>query len=164
MGQPVEPGLPPYGSETSVQGSGLATIGLQICISANTSPAAFYVVLNATDYKSSMKSDIVDTTNYGDLFHRRIITLLDYGPVSFKVMYIPTEPTHHNGVDGTAYGLRYLQINRLLCEIEIIYPDGDGSTDAFSGYVAKFDVTGAIGKTFEADVEIVNSSGSPSLI
>src|SRR5579863_6754074 len=104
MPNPVSPGLPPYGSLTSAEGPALSVIGLQIAISANTSPANFFVLLNATDFKLPSKAETVDVTNFGDLWRRRIPTLLDMGSITFKIFWMPTEATHHNGIDGTCYG------------------------------------------------------------
>ena len=155
--------LPPYGSLTSPQGPAVSTIGLQIQISANTSPANYFTVLNATDFKLPTKAETVDVTNFGDLWRRRIPTLLDMGDISFKVFWEMEEATHHAGVDGNCYGLRYLMLNRLLVQVQVIYPDGNNSTDEFPAYVTNFSVSGAQGKVFEAEITLSNS-GQPSLV
>ncbi len=156
-------GFTAYGSLTSPQGPAVSTIGLQIQISANTSPANFFTVLNATDFKLPTKAETVDVTNFGDLWRRRIPTLLDMGSISFKVFWEMEEASHHNGIDGTAYGLRYLLINRALVQVQVIYPDANNSTDSFPAYVTMFEVSGAQGKVFEGNIELSNS-GQPSLV
>lgn len=155
--------LPPYGSLTSALGPGVSVIGFQIQVGdAAASPANFFNILNAIDFALPTKADTVDVTNFGDLWRRRIPTLLDMGDISFKVYWQMQEPSHHNGPDSTAFGLRYLLVNRLLRDYQAIYPDAVGSVDAFPAFVVDFSVTGSLAKVFEGAIKLSNS-GQPSL-
>jgi hypothetical protein len=145
---------------TSVLGPGVSTSGLVLSVSNASSPESFVAIANATDLKLPALAETVDVTNFGDTWRRRIPTLLDMGKISFKVFWEMEDSSHNN---STPYGLRYLLLNRVVRDWLIGYPDGHGSTDSFPAYVTSFEITAAIGKVFEAQIELSNS-GSPSLV
>ncbi len=155
--------IPPFGSLTSPLGAAISTVGFQLLVGNAICPESFFQILNVTDFKLPLKSDMVEVTNMGDLYKRRIPTLLDMGNITFKVYWVMEESSHHNGLDSTAYGLRYLWQNRLLRDWQAIYPDGNNSTDAFPAYVAEFNKSGLIGKAYEADI-VLSNSGEPSIV
>ncbi|HET9304873.1 MAG TPA: phage tail tube protein [Candidatus Sulfotelmatobacter sp.] len=148
------------GSSTSPLGAGIATQGLQLLVGNASSPETFEIIANATDLKVPTLSEVVDVTNFGDLWRRRMPTLLDMGKITFKIFWVMEDPSHNN---STPYGLRYLLINRILRDWQISYPPGNVQTDAFPAYVTQFEVTAAVGKDFEASIELSNS-GAPSLV
>ena len=63
----------------------------------------------------------------------------------------------------TAATLRYLLINRLKRDYQLVYPDGNSSTDAFAAYTTSFAITGKVGGVFEASMEWSNDN-APSLV
>ena len=155
--------LPPYGSLTSPEGAAIETIGFQLMVGNALSPESFFNILNATKFKLPSKADVIDVTNYGDLWRRRIPTLLDMGEIAFTVYWVMTELSHHNGPNSTAWGLRYMLVNRLLRDWEAVYPDGNNSTDAFPAYVVNFEISGNIAGVYEANITL-NNSGQPTLV
>jgi hypothetical protein len=148
---------------TSLIAAGLPTAGLQLLVGNNSSPETFSVIANASELKLPTISEVVDVTNFGDLWRRRMPTIQDMGKIAFKIFWEMEEPSHNN---STPYGLRYLLINKLLRDWQIIYPNGPSgagaSTDAFPAYVTSFEIVAGIGKVFEGMIELSNS-GAPSL-
>lgn len=122
-------------------------------------------IANASDLTLPVIAETVDVTNLGDLWRRRIPSLLDMGTIAFKIFWIMEEATHRNSVNGGSIGagLRYLLVNRLLRDFQFVYPDGNNSTDAFPAYTTSFAITGAVGGVFTGDINLSNS-GAPSLV
>jgi hypothetical protein len=147
---------------TSSFGAQLGTEGtlLQALIG---SPAAYMTIANATDWTMPMKSNTVETTNFGDNWVRRFPTLLDMGAITFKVYFIPLEPTHNNTAASTTTGLRYLLINRILTTFKLVYPDGSNTSDAFPAYVTDVSISGKVGAVFEGSITLSNN-GAPTTI
>jgi hypothetical protein len=154
--------MPAPASQTSNTGAGLAFTGFQIQAGNGASPEVFQTVFNVADFTMPLKADIVDVTNAGDLWRRRISTLLDMGTIKFKIFYQPKEGTHQNGSQTAIRGLRLLMINQTLVNWKAIYPDSYTSTDYFSAYVVGFNETGKVGDVFTAEIELANN-GAPIL-
>ncbi len=146
---------------TSTFGAQLGTEG--VLIQANTgSPAAFATICNAYDWTMPTKANTVETTNFGDAWIRRFPTLLDMGNITFKVYFIPLEPTHNNTAASTTTGLRYLMINKVLTTFKIVYPDGSASSDSFPAYVTDVSIDGKVGDVFHGSIQLSNN-GAPTL-
>jgi hypothetical protein len=126
------------------------------------SPAGYVTILNASDVTLPAKANIVETTNFGDAWVRRFPTLLDMGNITFKVFFIPTEPTHDNATSSTASGLRYLMLNKVLSNFKLLYPDTGASSDTFPAYVTEVSITGKVNGVFEGSITLSNS-GPPTL-
>jgi hypothetical protein len=128
------------------------------------SPETMNVIVNSTDFALGLKATEVDTTNFGNNFTKTKTTVKTLGPLTFKVFWIPEEPTHRNSAGGgsVANGLRYALINNVLMDFQIGYPGGP--TDAFAGLVADFSITGKTKGVFEANLSIVPNDDSPSLV
>lgn len=150
---------------TSTLGAALPVAGLLLQVDNGSSPDSFATVANATDLSLPVMSDTVEITNVGDIWKRKIPTLLDMGKISFKLYWIPEEPTHRNSPGGGSVpaGLRYLLVNKLLRNWQFVYPDGNQSTDAFPAYVTEFAISGKTGNVFEATITLTNS-GAPQLV
>lgn len=150
---------------TSPLGPALAVEGLLIQVGNAASPETMQTIANATDFSEPVMTDVLEVTNVGDSWKRRIPTLHDMGKIGFKVYWIPEEVTHRNSLNGGSVGagLRYLLIQSLLRDFQFVYPDGNNSTDAFPAYTTSFAITGKVGGVFEATVELANS-GVPSLV
>jgi hypothetical protein len=147
---------------TSTFGAQLGTQG--VLIQANIgSPAGFATIANATDWAMPMKSNTVETTNFGDAWIRRFPTLLDMGNITFKVYFIPLEPTHNNTIASTTTGLRYLLINKILTTFKIVYPDGSNTSDVFPAYVTDMAIDGKVGDVFHGSITLSNN-GAPTTI
>jgi len=147
---------------TSTLGAQTITEGFQLQVGGGSSPASFQTIANASDLQLPLKADLVDVSNFGDNWHRRVTTLLDMGKITFKIYWIPLEATHRN--ESSPFdGLRYLFVNRVLAYWNFIYPDGYSSSDSFQAYVSGFSITGKVGGVFEAQIELSNS-GAPSLV
>jgi hypothetical protein len=154
------------GSTSSIAAA-IAVEGLLLQVSnSGTSPDAFFTICNVSDFTLPMTSKTTDITNVGDKWERMIPTLLSFGKITLKVFWVMEEPTHRNQAGGgaVAVGLRYLWINQLLRDWQVIYPDGNNSTDAFSAYVTGFQITGKVAGTFDATIELTANTGGPSLV
>jgi hypothetical protein len=150
---------------TSPLGAALQVRGLLIKVGTGGSPETENTVYNATDAKLTMKSKVVDITNFGDNFQRQIPTLAMFGPMTFTVFYIPEDASHRNSAGGGSVspGLKYLWINEVLADWQILYPGNAGSTDAAAGYVTNFSVDAKTADVFRASVEVTFNDGNPSL-
>lgn len=139
--------------------------GTLIQVGNSSSPETFQTIANATNLTLPITSEVVDVTALCDLWRRRIPTLLDMGTISFTIFWVMEEATHRNSINGglVGAGLRYLLINQLLRDYQIVYPDGNSSTDAFPAYVTSFQITGAVGQVFTGTINLSNS-GAPSLV
>jgi hypothetical protein len=144
---------------TSTLGPGVPVSGTIFSIGNGASPDSYTQIANACELKLPIINETTDVTNFGDFFRRRIATLSDMGKISFKIYWEMRDPTHDN-VSG---GLRYVLVNKLVRDFQVTYPDGNNSTDTFPAYVTGFMVTGAIGKVWEAEIELSNS-GPPTLV
>jgi len=152
-------------ASTSVIAPAVGTLGTLIQVGNSSSPETMNTIANATDLSLPVMATVVDVTNLGDLWRRRIPSLLDMGSITFKVYWVMEEPTHRNSLNGATIGagLRYLLIHQLLRDYQFVYPDGNNSTDAFPAYCTSFAITGAVGNVFTASVQLSNS-GAPSLV
>ncbi len=151
------------GTTTSLIAAAIAVEGMLLQVGDAGSPQIFNTVCNVTDYTEPLTADVVDITNVGDHWRRRISTLLDMGKIKFKIFWVMTEPTHQNLVDGAIQGLRYIFTNNILADWQIVYPDGENSMDQFPAYVTSFSISGKTGNVFEAEIELSNS-GEPTLV
>ena len=145
---------------TSVLGAALPVEGVIFQIDNGLSPDTFVTVANVSEISLPTIQEVVDVTNVGDVWRRRIGTLKDMGKIALKIFWQPEDPTHNN---SSPYGLRYVMISGALRNFQILYPNGTpGSVDAFPAYVTGFSITGMVGKVFEASVDLSNN-GAPSL-
>lgn len=147
-------------ANVSTYGPSIGVLGTILYI--GTSSPATTEVVNVTDLSLPMVAETQDVTNIGDLWRRRFPTLLDLGKISFSIFWVMEETTHMN----VAAGLRGLLINQTLAYFKIAYPQGTQPSvpnDAFSGYVVGFQITGKVGKVYEAKIEVSNS-GIPQLV
>lgn len=152
-------------ASTSAIAPAIGSLGTLLQVGNASSPETMQTIANASDLTLPVMSEVVDVTNLGDLWRRRIPSLLDMGTIAFKIFWVMLEPTHRNSINGgvVGAGLRYLLINRLLRDFQFTYPDGNLSTDAFPAYTTSFAITGAVGGVFTADINLSNS-GAPSLV
>lgn len=150
---------------TSLIAPALGVRGTLIQVGNASSPDTMQTIANATDLTLPISAEVVDVTALCDLWRRRIPTLLDMGTIAFKIFWVMEEPTHRNSVNGGSVGagVRYLLVNQLVRNYQIVYPDGNSSTDAFPAYVTSFSITGSVGGVFTADINLSNS-GAPSLV
>ncbi len=155
-------------ASTSPIASNLAVEGLLLQVGNGASPQTMVTIANVTDFSLPVTTRTVEVTNVGDAWARRVPTLHDMGKITFKIFWIPEETTHRNsanggGGSGVAEGLRYMLINNIKGDFQAVYPDGNGSTDAWPAYVTSFALTGKTGNVFEANIELSND-GAPSLV
>ncbi|HET9304877.1 MAG TPA: discoidin domain-containing protein [Candidatus Sulfotelmatobacter sp.] len=137
---------------------GVSTAGMLLQV--DNGSGTFYTVANTTDFKIPSMAELVDVSEFGDLWRRRVPTLLDMGKITFKIFWVMEDSSHNN---SSAVGLRYLMLNLIKRTWRVVYPDGLGSIDSFPAYVTNFEITGATGKVFEGSIELSNS-GSPTLV
>lgn len=145
---------------TSPLGSAVAVEGLLLQIGNGQSPESYTTIANVMDVTLPTKADVQDVTNVGDSWRRRIATLLDMGTIAFTIFWVMTETTHWN---QDARGLRYLMTNRIKRSYQLLYPNGEGSTDTFDAWVTSFSITGKVGDVFRATVNLANDN-APVLV
>jgi hypothetical protein len=159
----------PSGPTTSTIAAQLPVAGLTIAVGTAGSPETLDVVANVSDYSQAMKSTVVMTTNVGDSNVRRAPTIIDPGEPTFKIFWIPLEPSHRNSASSgsVAAGLRYLMLQKLLRDWEISYPadaNGSASADAFKSFVTEFGITGKTAGVFEASIKLGINDQNPSFV
>jgi hypothetical protein len=147
---------------TSTLGSSLSVEGLELQVGTAGSPGSFITIANVDNFSEPVIEKLVEVTNVGDHWIRRRPTLNDMGKIAFQIFWIPQEPTHEN-VSG---GLRYMLVNQVLADWQVLYPDGitsPTSMDSFPAYVSSFAITGKTGDVFRAACDLAND-GAPTLI
>ena len=149
-------------TSTSAIAAAIAVEGFVLQV-GNGSPVSYQSICNIQDWNEPNKSDVVDVTNVGDKYKRRISTLLDIGVCKAKLFWVMTEPTHQNAIANAISGLRYLWINQILTPFQVVYPNGVQSVDRFMCYVTGFAVTGKVGGVFEAEIKFTPNNGAPVL-
>jgi hypothetical protein len=158
--------MPAYAS-TSPIAAAIGVEGLILLMGTGNSPETMVPIANATDLNLPIMAEVVDVTNVGDNWRRRLATLHDMGKINFKIFWVMEEVTHRNAAGGSggniADGLRYCLINNVLANFAFVYPDGDSSTDSFAAFVTGFAITGKVGGVFEATIELSNN-GAPDLV
>jgi len=150
-------------TSTSLVASAIAVEGMVLQISNGASPAVFNSICNVQDWNEPDTSETVDVTNVGDKWRRRISTLLDMGKMKAKIFWVMTEPSHQNAVNAGIQGLRYIYIQQLLVQFQVVYPNQNQSIDRFYAYVTGFQITGKVGGVFEAEIEFTANDGNPLL-
>lgn len=151
---------------TSILGASVDFLGMLLQVGNGASPQVFYTVANVEDFNEPLIADTVDVTNVGDLWRRRVSTLLDMGKITFKIFWVMTETTHYSGPIVNARGLRNMLFNGPSLgpfSFKIVYPDSGGSVDSFLAFVTGFKITSKVGDVFHAEIELSND-GPPSLV
>ena len=141
------------------QFSSIAVQGLLLQVGNGSRPETFSTVANVSKVTLPFKGKLVDVTNVSNTWMQQIVTTLSIGDLALDVFWVMEDPTHNNSVSG----LRYMFINKVLKDWQLIYPDGNASTDAFKGYVTAFSITGQVNGVFTAAC-IVSGTGTPSLV
>lgn len=157
--------MPSY-NPTSTIAPAVGVEGLLLLMGTGTSPENLACIANAMDLDLPIIAETQDVTNVGSNWRIRFPTLHDMGKITFTIFWVMEEPTHRNdgGTGGSvADGLRYCLVNNILANFAFVYPDGNGSTDAFPAYVTGFSITGKVGDVFRAKIELSNS-GPPTLV
>lgn len=157
-------------SFTSALGAAVAVEGTLLQVAFPGSPENFVTIANVTDLAMPVIAKTVEVTNVGDAWVRRFATLHDMGKITCKIFWVMEEPTHRNSVGSSTVpdGLRYMLINSVQADFQIVYPNGPnntavgGSIDAFPAFVTSFAITGKTGDVYNAMIEFSNN-GAPSL-
>jgi hypothetical protein len=152
-------------TSTSAVAAAIAVEGMVLQIGNGASPQVYNSICNVQDWAEPDTSEVVDITNVGDSYRRRIPTLLDLGKMKFKIFWVMTEPTHANSINGGISGLRYLWRNQILTSFQVVYPITATlqAVDQFVGYVTGFSISGKVGGVFEAEIEFTANTGNPVL-
>jgi hypothetical protein len=148
-------------ASTSSLGPDVAVLGTLFQIDNGVSPDTFVTVTNVSKIMLPVVQKTIDVTNIGDIWVRTVPVLKDMGKISLDLFWQMADPTQNN---SSPYGLRYcLVANPSPVRVfKVMYPDTAASQDVFPGYVTGFQVTGAVGKSWEAAIDIANS-GAPTL-
>lgn len=148
------------GSNSSL-GAYVPVAGTLFQIDNGLSPDTFVSVANVTSISIPTMQKTIDVTNVGDNWVRTVPTLKDMGKITLKIFWQMADPTQNN---SGPYGLRYCLVSypSPLRVFKVLYPDTAASQDVFPAYVTGFAVDGAVGKAWEATVDLSNS-GAPTL-
>ena len=146
---------------TSALGPAVAVEGTLFQMDNGLSPDTFETVANVSEIMLPVIQKTVDVTNVGDQWVRTFPTLKDMGKISLKLFWQMADGSQNN---SSPYGLRYCLVTypAPLRIFKVLYSDVAQSQDVFPGYVTGFQVTGAVGKVWEASIDIANS-GAPTL-
>lgn len=134
--------------------------GVLLQVGNGGSPETFVTVSNVTKLTFPNKVTMVKTTNVSNIWMTQIPTTLEIGDLQLDVFWVMEDPTINS---QSPYGLRYIFEQRLKKDWQIIYPDGNSSTDAFQAYVSQFAITGQVNGVFTATVTL-SGTGQPSLV
>ncbi len=154
--------MPAPPSSTSGVAAAINFLGFRLQAGNGASPETFTTICNVSSFEMPLKAETVDVTNAGDLWRRRISTLLDMGTIKAKVFWVMEEATHQEEISGVIRGLRNLMVNQNLVNFKAIYNDANNSTDYFAAYVTSFSSASKVGDVWQADVEFSNN-GAPIL-
>lgn len=139
--------------------SAIAVQGVLLQVGNGSSPETFQTISNISKFTFPMKAKVVDVSNVSDIWKNQIPTLLEIGDVTCEVFWVMEDPTLNNQVGG----LRNIFANKLKRDFQIIYNDGNSSTDAFKAYVTSFQITGQEADVFKAQVTF-SGTGQPSIV
>lgn len=139
--------------------SAIAVQGVLLQVGNGSSPESFQTISNISKFTFPMKAKVVDVSNVSDIWKNQIPTLLEIGDVTCEVFWVMEDPTLNNQVGG----LRNIFANKLKRDFQIIYNDGNSSTDAFKAYVTSFQITGQEADVFKAQVTF-SGTGQPSIV
>lgn len=148
-------------TSTSSLGPDVAVLGTLFQIDNGLSPDTFVTVANISSISLPTVQKTIDVTNVGDLWVRTVPTLKDMGKISLKLFWQMADPTQNN---SSPYGLRFCLVTfpSPIRIFKVLYSDAAASQDVFPAYVTGFAVTGAVGKAWEASIDLANS-GAPTL-
>jgi len=148
-------------SDTSALGPYVPVQGTVFNIDNGLSPDSFVPVANVSSITLPTVQKTIDVTNIGDLWVRTVPTLKDMGKIALKLFWQMADTTQNN---SSPYGLRYCLVAypSPVRIFKVQYPDTAGSQDVFPAYVVGFEVTGAVGKSWEGSIDMANS-GAPTL-
>ena len=148
-------------ASTSALGPYVPVEGTVFYIDNGLSPDTFEAVSNVSDITLPTIQKTIDVTNIGDNWVRTVPTLKDMGKISLKLFWQMADATQNN---SSPFGLRFCLVNypSPLRIFKIIYPDAASSQDVFPAYVVGFSAQGAVGKAWEASIDMANS-GAPTL-
>jgi hypothetical protein len=129
------------------------------------SPESFITIANIDKFTLPLKARVVDVSNVSNSWMRQIPTLLEIGNLQLDIFWVPLEVTHRNAAvaGSVSAGLRYLFVQKIKADFQIIYNDGNSSTDAFSAYVTSFNITGQTANVLRATVTL-SGDNNPSLV
>ena len=149
------------GSATSALGPYVPVEGTLFQIDNGISPDTFETVSNISSITIPTMQKTIDVSNIGDNWVRTVPTLKDMGKISLKLFWQMADETQGN---ISPFGLRFclVSVPSPIRIFKVLYPDTASSQDLFPAYVTGFSVDGAVGKAWEASIDLANS-GAPTL-
>lgn len=151
------------GTGTSAIAAAIAVEGLLLNVGNGSSPETFYTVANVSDVTLPLAAKTVDVTNVSNNWMAEIPTLLTMGKITFKIFWVMEEVTHRNAA-SPAKGMRDLLLNKTLADWQLVYPDGNSSTDAFKAYVVECSSAMKVAGVFEMSVSLTANDQNPSFV
>lgn len=146
---------------TSALGPYVPVEGTLFQIDNGLSPDTFETVSNVSSITIPTMQKTIDVTNIGDVWTRTVPTLKDMGKISLKLFWQMADSSQNN---SSPFGLRFclVAIPSPIRIFKVLYPDLAASSDVFPAYVTGFQIDGAVGKAWEASIDLSNS-GAPTL-
>jgi hypothetical protein len=143
----------------------VAVQGTLLQVGNGQSPESFTTIVNIDKFTLPLKARTVDVSNISSIWMQQIPTLLEIGNLQVDIFWVPEEPSHSNAPGGgsVAAGLRNLFRNKTLKNWQIIYNDGNNSTDAFQAYVTSYAITGQTANVLRATITL-SGTATPQLV
>lgn len=116
------------------------------------SPETFSSAAEVKDIKPfKLKAETKETTHHGSPGGWRTFkaTLIEGGECTFKINFLPDDPSHSFG-SGLAADL----INRQQRNYQVVLPDTTNTTYQFAAIVTQFDPDGPVEGILETDVTL----------
>ena len=149
------------GSSTSPLGPYVPVEGTVFQIDNGMCPDTFETISNISTITLPTIQKTIDVTNIGDNWVRTVPTLKDMGKIALKLFWQMADTSQNN---SSPYGLRFCLVSypSPIRIFKVLYPDTAASQDVFPAYVVGFQAAGAVGKAWEASIDLANS-GAPTL-
>ena len=140
--------------------SAISSFGTLLQLGDGASTEAFATIAEVLDISGpDLTLDTEEVTSHSstDGWDEHVATILRGGEVTFDVNFVPAGATH-----SYAAGLLKDMTDRTLRNFQLVLPDGDTTTWAFSAYVTKFPLSAPVAGALRSSVTLL-ISGKPTL-
>lgn len=140
--------------------TGLAAFGTLLKRGDGATPEVFTDIAEVLDIGGiSLENGMADVTSHlsASRYEQSVPTTKKVGPVTFKLNFVPTTPTH-----SYTSGLIKDFDNQTLRNFTVTFPDAGGTHWHFAAYVSKVDIAAPVKGILSGDVTLT-ISGAPTL-
>jgi predicted secreted protein len=138
----------------------LDAVGSLLQIGDGASPESWTSVAEVNVINFAVSLDTQEVTHHESpgAFKERVATLLDIGPVTLDVNFIPTEATHRDASGGLLDDM----LAKTLRNFKFVFPDAGLTQYVFSAFVTNLSIAAPIEGKLGGSVTLT-SSGQPTL-